>query len=111
MSGFFANVVAEPPNNILGLALECSKDPAPEKINLTIGAYRTNDGKPYVMPCVRKAEEQILADNVNHEYLNQDGLDEFRTASQKLFFGANSPLIEQGRIYTIQSVAGTGMIC
>ena len=29
-------------------------DPFPSKVNFGVGAYRDNDGKPYVLPVVRK---------------------------------------------------------
>ena len=31
-----------------------NKDPSPVKVNLGVGAYRDQDGKPYVLPSVRK---------------------------------------------------------
>ena len=36
------------------------KDPSPEKINLGVGAYRTEEGKPLVLNVVRKAEQKII---------------------------------------------------
>lgn len=40
-------------------------DPDPTKLNLGVGAYRTEELQPYVLPVVRKAEEKILAKNEN----------------------------------------------
>ena len=49
-------------------------DPDPRKVNLGIGAYRDDDGKPYVFPVVRKAEEIITANlSLDKEYLPIDG--------------------------------------
>lgn len=110
MSSFFENIVPEPPNPILGLSQECSADPFPDKINLTIGVYRTEEGQPYVLPCVREAEDILSEMNLNHEYLVQDGLTDFNKATQKLLFGDDSPLIANEQIYTIQAVAGTGAV-
>ena len=36
------------------------KDPSPDKINLGVGAYRTEEGKPLVLNVVRKAEQKII---------------------------------------------------
>eukprot|EP01040_Poterioochromonas_malhamensis_P010801 gene10801-11773_t len=110
MSSFFENIVPEPPNPILGLSQECTADPFPDKINLTIGVYRTEEGQPYVLPCVREAEDILSEMNLNHEYLVQDGLTDFNKATQKLLFGDDSPLIANEQIYTIQAVAGTGAV-
>lgn len=35
------------------------RDSNPDKINLGVGAYRDDNGKPYVLSSVRKAEEKI----------------------------------------------------
>lgn len=53
-SGWFANVQAAPPDPILGLTAAFRADPSPNKVNLGVGAYRTEEGKPYVLPVVRK---------------------------------------------------------
>ena len=68
-----------PVDPILGLTTGFKNDKNPKKVNLGVGAYRDNDGKPYVFPVVRKAEAAIVADKtLNKEYLPIDGLDEFR---------------------------------
>ena len=38
---------------ILGLNVAFRNDPNPTKMNLGVGAYRDNDGKPFVLQCVR----------------------------------------------------------
>ena len=43
-----------PPDAILGITEAFKADPAPEKINLGVGAYRDEAGKPYVLNCVKK---------------------------------------------------------
>ena len=46
-----------PPDAILGITEAFKADPAPEKINLGVGAYRDENGKPYVLNCVRKVPQ------------------------------------------------------
>ena len=53
-SSVWANVQEGPPDAIFGLVEACNKDPRPEKVNLAIGAYRDSEGKPFVLPTVRK---------------------------------------------------------
>ena len=43
-----------PPDAILGITEAYKKDPNPKKVNLGAGAYRDDQGKPYVLPVVRK---------------------------------------------------------
>lgn len=105
---YFADVPLAPPNSILGVALECKKDTFAEKIDLTIGAYRDESGNPFVLKCVREAEEALFNAKLDHEYLSQDGHADFNSASQKLLFGEDSALLTSGRLYTIQGISGTG---
>jgi aspartate aminotransferase len=55
------------------LALECKRDPHPDKIDLTIGAYRDDTGKPMVLACVRDAEATVFgAKNTDHTKINDN---------------------------------------
>ena len=58
-----------PPDPIVGLNEAFAEDNSPLKINVGVGAYRSDDGLPYVLPCVREAEALIMKQNLNHEYL------------------------------------------
>ena len=42
-----------PPDPILGLSQAYAADDHPKKINLGVGAYRDDNGKPYVLQCVK----------------------------------------------------------
>lgn len=50
----WSGVPLGPPDAILGITEAFKADPAAEKINLGVGAYRDEGGKPYVLNCVRK---------------------------------------------------------
>uniref|UniRef100_A0A803QWG0 Aspartate aminotransferase n=1 Tax=Cannabis sativa TaxID=3483 RepID=A0A803QWG0_CANSA len=88
-----------------------NKDPSPIKMNLGVGAYRTEEGKPVVLNAVRKAE-QLLVNDVSRvkEYLPIVGLAEFNKLSAKLILGADSPAIQQNRVTTVQCLSGTGSL-
>lgn len=45
-----------PPDPILGVTEAFKRDTNPKKMNLGVGAYRDDQGKPYVLNCVRKVE-------------------------------------------------------
>ncbi|GJN87222.1 hypothetical protein Rhopal_000167-T1 [Rhodotorula paludigena] len=98
-----------PPDAIFALTAGYQADPFDKKVNLGVGAYRDNNGKPFVLPVVRKAK-QILAndDSLDHEYLPIGGLPAFTNATGKLIFGADSPAIKEGRVVSIQTISGTG---
>ena len=61
--------------------------------------YRTNEGKPWVLPVVSSTETALAADKtLNHEYLGIDGMKEFYTIAPKLILGADSPAIVENRV-------------
>ena len=62
-------------------------------------AYRTNEGKPWVLPVVRQVEAAMSADpTLNHEYLPVAGLPDFRTAAVKLLLGEDSDSLVNNRV-------------
>lgn len=108
-SGFFDHIVAAPPNAIFHTKAMYKKDPNPNKINLGIGAYRTDEGKPWVLPSVRAAEQIIAADHsLDHEYLGQGGDAEYCGLARGLLFGETSPAVQAKRVATVQTLSGTG---
>lgn len=99
-----------PPDAILGVTEAYKKDTNPKKINLGAGAYRDDDGKPYVLPCVKKAEEMIMSKNMDKEYATIIGVPEFCQGAATLAFGENSPVIKEGLNATTQGISGTGSL-
>jgi len=108
--GWWSNVEMGPPDAILGVSEAFKKDSNPNKINLGVGAYRDGEGKPYVLPVVRKADDLIRAENLDKEYAGIIGIPEFPLASAKLALGADSEIIKSGRNVTVQSISGTGAL-
>jgi len=105
----FANVQLCPPDVVFGLNADFNADTDPNKVNLGIGAYRTNEGEPYVLPVVRKVEESMAADRtLNHEYLPIDGLQAMSMAAAKLLLGSDSSAIMENRVCAVQAIGGTG---
>lgn len=88
-----------------------SKDPSPVKLNLGIGVYRDEDGKPHTLNVVRKAEKLLLDDeSMTKEYLPITGLPEFNKLSADLVFGPSSSVIIENRVTTVQCLSGTGSL-
>ncbi|KAB2019887.1 hypothetical protein ES319_D07G027200v1 [Gossypium barbadense] len=107
----FSHVVRAPEDPILGVTVAYNKDPSPVKLNLGVGAYRTEEGKPLVLNVVRKAEQMLLNDKSRvKEYLPIVGIAEFNKLSAKLIFGADSPAIRENRVTTVQCLSGTGSL-
>lgn len=53
---WWSQVELGPPDAILGITEAYKKDSNPKKINLGVGAYRDDNGKPYVLPTVKKVD-------------------------------------------------------
>lgn len=53
---WFSNVQMGPPDAILGVTEAFKRDTNPKKINLGVGAYRDDNGKPYLLPTVLKVK-------------------------------------------------------
>ncbi|MQL90782.1 hypothetical protein Taro_023387 [Colocasia esculenta] len=100
----FGNVVQAPEDPILGVTVAYNKDPSPVKVNLGVGAYRTEEGKPLVLNVVRRAE-QLLVNDLSRvkEYLPITGLAEFNKLSA-------NPAIQENRVATVQCLSGTGSL-
>uniref|UniRef100_A0A8C2V5G9 Aspartate aminotransferase, mitochondrial n=1 Tax=Chinchilla lanigera TaxID=34839 RepID=A0A8C2V5G9_CHILA len=109
-SSWWTHVEMGPPDPILGVTEAYKRDTNSKKMNLGVGAYRDDNGKPYVLPSVRKAEAQIAAKNVDKEYLPIGGLAEFCKASAELALGEGSEVLKSGRFVTVQTISGTGAL-
>jgi aspartate aminotransferase len=108
MSSWLAEVPQGPPDALFGLIDAYNKDPATKKISLGIGAYRGDDGAPYVLPVVRKAEKVVLEAAMNHEYAGIQGVDDFLKVSFEFMYGASSAALAAGRVGGVQVISGTG---
>nr|CAD2162738.1 unnamed protein product [Meloidogyne enterolobii] len=106
----FSNVEMGPPDAILGVTEAFKRDTNPKKVNLGVGAYRDDQGKPYVLPSVREAEAQLLAANLDKEYAGIAGIQEFTSRAIQLALGDDSTVLKEKRNATVQSVSGTGAL-
>jgi aspartate aminotransferase len=68
-----------PLDPIIGLNEAFHKDDFPNKVIVGVGAYRDDAGKPYVLPCVKAAEQKILEQNLDMEYSNIVSIKQFTT--------------------------------
>jgi aspartate aminotransferase len=106
----FGKIPVAPRDPILGLNLAFREDTSPSKINVGVGAYRTNEGKPFVLRVVRKVEQMIVEQQLDKEYIPQEGLAAFNEHSPKLLLGQNSRAIKEKRVICCQSISGTGAL-
>lgn len=106
----WADVKMGPPDAILGITEAFKKDSFDLKINLGVGAYRDDNGKPYVLPSVRKAEKTLLDKNLDKEYAGITGVPAFTSAAAQLAYGPDSPALLEKRVAITQTISGTGAL-
>ncbi|XP_072292398.1 aspartate aminotransferase, cytoplasmic [Eucyclogobius newberryi] len=107
----FCEVPQAAPVAVFKLSQDFNNDQFPKKVNLGVGAYRTDEGLPWVLPVVKKVEKLIVEDDkLNHEYLPILGLPEFRSAASKIALGDDSPAIKDNRVGAVQCLGGTGAL-
>ncbi|KAL4708852.1 hypothetical protein ACJJTC_018298 [Scirpophaga incertulas] len=111
MASRFQVVELGPPIEVFQLNKLCLEDTFPKKINLGVGAYRDENGKPWVLPVVRKMEKQMAEDQtLLHEYLPVLGMENFSAASVSMLLGEGNPAIAEGRAFGVQTLSGTGSL-
>lgn len=114
MASFLESVPEAPPDAIFNLTAQYKADQDPKALNLGVGAYRDADGKPWVLPVVKKAEkillEQLEAGAINHEYLPISGHNEFVRQSYIMACGEDNPVIAENRVGGVQCISGTGSL-
>ncbi|KAH7827278.1 Aspartate aminotransferase 4 [Monocercomonoides exilis] len=117
----FSKVERGPPDAVFGIVDQFNKATAAWKalppdhpeagpdhkpISLVVGAYRDENGKPWVLPTVRQIEKEMAeSPALDHEYLKITGLPEFLPAAQKLMFG-----VKDETIASAQVLSGTGAL-
>lgn len=92
-SSFFGGAKYIPPDPIFEVTKRYLADKDPKKVNLGQGAYRDENGTPWILPSVRAATELIAG--CGHEYLPIEGLNTFRDEATKLVFGGTNAWKEE----------------
>lgn len=106
----FSHLKMLPADPILGLVAEFNKDTSPNKVSLSAGTYKDDDNKPYILRCVRKAQEIHFNKKMDMEYLAIEGIPSFIQNSVKIAYSPDDLNIKQGKIAGIQALSGTGAL-
>ncbi len=95
---------------IFGLNDAFHRNTHPQKINLTIGLYYDDNGRIPVLPSVAAVQKELADDPSPRVYLPMEGLASYRSAVQRVVFGADSRVVAEGKVATIQTLGGTGAL-
>jgi aromatic-amino-acid transaminase len=106
----FSSVQLAPKDPIFGLTEAYTADQRPGKVNLGVGVYYTDEGKVPLLRAVLEAEKEVVAKQSPRAYVPIEGPNPYNSAVQNLLFGADSPLIKEGRVVTAECLGGTGAL-
>ncbi|MFA6313264.1 MAG: amino acid aminotransferase [Sterolibacterium sp.] len=109
-SSLFATVEMAPRDPILGLTEAFNADTRTNKVNLGVGVYYDDNGKVPLLAAVQAAEKARLEAMPPRGYQPIEGLAAYNQAVQKLLFGADAPLLADGRVVTAETLGGTGAL-
>ncbi len=106
----FEVLSAQPADAIIALMEQAKADTNPDKIDLGVGVYKSEDGATPIMRAVREAEKQIYEIENTKSYVSTAGNAAFRRQMEALIFGAHHPALVGGRIASAQAVGGSGAL-
>jgi aromatic-amino-acid transaminase len=109
-ASMFSTVEMAPRDPILGLNEQFNADTNPAKVNLGVGVYFDDSGKLPLLKCVQAAEAAMAAAPKPRGYLPIDGIAAYDAAVKGLVFGADSAIVKEGRVATVQGIGGTGAL-
>jgi aspartate aminotransferase len=82
-------------------------EPLAPQVNLAPGAYKDENGRPWILPSIRKATQKMMDHpEYNHEYTGPGGNRSFALAALDLALGEE--VARSGTVASIQTISGTG---
>ncbi|MFC0205728.1 aromatic amino acid transaminase [Novosphingobium soli] len=102
----FDCLAAQTPDPLLSLIGEFARDGRADKLDLSVGVYRDDEGRTPVMQAVKQAEQRLVDGQASKSYLGPDGDRGFAEAITDLVLGAQAG----SRARAMQTVGGTGAL-
>ncbi len=99
-----------PADPILGLSAACRADPNPDKVDLTVGVYKDEQGECPVFEAVQLAQRKLVEEEGTKAYLAAAGDEAFNLGIQRLTLGEDSATLAAGRVSSIQTPGGCGAL-
>lgn len=99
-----------PDDPILSIPILFNRDSNAKKVNLGIGTYRTEEGKPWVLPSVHETEKLLLDQNLNKEYLPIEGDKEYLHQVEQLVLSETLAKSVEKRLFSAQTLGGSGAL-
>jgi len=105
-SSYLAEIPMGAPDAILGIAENFKSCTDPNKVNVCVGAYRDENGKPWILPSVREAEKVMMDSTTeNKEYASIAGDAAYVSLAVKFAYGQD---VNLDKLAAVQTLSGTG---
>jgi len=105
-SSYLSEIPLGAPDAILGIAENFKACEDPNKVNVCVGAYRDENGKPWILPSVRDAEKRMIDSTTeNKEYASIIGDQKFVSLAIKFAYGES---VDTDKLAAVQTLSGTG---
>lgn len=110
-SAYLADVPLGPPDAILSIVETFKACPSPDKVNISVGAYRDEDGKPWILPSVRAAERVMIdSPTETKEYIGIAGDPTYVNLALKFAYGEKEMDVLGDKLAAVQTLSGTGSL-
>ncbi|WP_298396854.1 aromatic amino acid transaminase [Sphingobium sp.] len=106
----FSQIELSPPDPLYAAAAAFAADTRSDKIDLSVGVYRDEDGASPVMEVVKAAEAKLLREQATKAYRPLMGDPVFLAEMTRLALGDDHPAVAAGRVVAIQATGGTGAL-
>jgi aspartate aminotransferase len=105
----FESLSLLPPDPILGLMTLYAQDSNPQKVDLGVGVYKTEDGYTPVLQAIKLAEAALIAEQNTKVYVGPGGNEAFLHAMGQMVFGSHLAAISD-RLAWAQTPGGCGAL-
>ncbi|EGV62204.1 aspartate aminotransferase/Glutamic oxaloacetic transaminase AAT2/GOT1 [Yamadazyma tenuis] len=102
----FSHLELQPADEFNDLRIKLANDSDPNKIDVSIGVYRGEDGNSFTLPVVRRAKALYHEENYGHDYTFCLGLPDFVQNAAKVIIGET--LVSKKLVASCQTIGGTG---
>jgi len=106
----FDALTAKAPDAIMHLMAMCKADTNPDKIDLGVGVYKTEDGATPIMRAVKKAEQLWWNEEETKTYVSTVGNAAFRSSMLELILGTEMADTYSPRLASSQAAGGSGAL-
>lgn len=100
----------QPADPIIELSMRCRSDTSASAMDLSVGVFKDPQGHTPIMQAVRIAEPRRLAMEDTRAYQGITGDQRFNQEVAKLILGKTNPILNEDRVSTLQTIAGSAAI-